>query len=190
MCLFLLRCWLFLGTLHWPASSFEFGVGGVSFVELLILYEQWAGERLCLEVAIPKSRRVGRPISVSAVLFGPGIDIWRSCRFLGAIFRALRLLLGGLGRFLPGGIGANHCRLGHMGWGKCCHGITSRPRETSSFSFLDELLVLFGYRASSGVDLLAGTLPLRYFSTSFARKVLTWCLSFLKNVLISDKKWH
>ena len=36
-----------------------------------------AGERLCLEAAIPKSRRVGRPISVSAVPFGPGIDIWR-----------------------------------------------------------------------------------------------------------------
>ena len=67
------------------------------FVELLILYEQWAGERLCFEVAVPKSRRVGRPISVSAVPFGLGIDIWRSCGFLGAIFRALRLLPGGFG---------------------------------------------------------------------------------------------
>ena len=28
--------------------------------------------------------RPGRPISVSAVPFGPGIDIWRSCRFIGA----------------------------------------------------------------------------------------------------------
>ena len=73
----------FLGTLHWPAGDVEFGVGGVSFVELLILYEQWAGERLILEAAVPKSRRVGRPISVSAVPFGPGIDIWRSCRLLG-----------------------------------------------------------------------------------------------------------
>ena len=63
----LVKMLAFLGTLHWPASSFEFGVGGVSFVELLIVYEQWAGERLCLEAAIPKSRRVGRPISVSAV---------------------------------------------------------------------------------------------------------------------------
>ena len=95
----------FLGTLHWPAGAVEFGVGCVSFVELLILYEQWAGERLCLEGAIPKYRRVGRPISVSAVPFGPDIDIWRSCRFLGAIFRALRLLPGGLGRFLPGVLG-------------------------------------------------------------------------------------
>ena len=105
----------FLGTLHWPAGAVEFGVGGVSFVEVLILYEQWAGERLCLESAIPEYRRVGRPISVSAVPFGPGIDIWRSCRFLGAIFRALRMLPGGLGRFLPGDIGANHCRLRHIG---------------------------------------------------------------------------
>ena len=85
----LIKVSAFLGTLHWPAGAVEFGVGGVSFVELLILYEQWAGERLCLEAAIPNSRRVGRPISVSAVPFGPGIDIWRSCRFLGAYFSCL-----------------------------------------------------------------------------------------------------
>ena len=147
----------FLGTLHWPAGAVDFGVGGVSFVEMLILYELWAGERLCLEGAIPKHRRVGRPISVSAVPFGPDIDIWRSCRFLGAIFRALRLLPGGLIRFLPGSIGANHGRLRHIGWEKCCHGLTSRPRETSSVWFLDELLFLFGYPVASGAGLLAGT---------------------------------
>ena len=166
----------FLGTLHWPAGAVDLGVGGVSFVELLILYELWAGERLCLENAVPRHRRVGRPISVSAVPFGPGIDIWRSCRFFGAIIRALRLLPGGLGRFLPGGIGANHSRLRHIGWEKCSHGLTSRPRETSSVWFLDELLVLFGYPAASGIDLLAGSLPLRYFSEGFARRVPTWCL--------------
>ena len=137
---------------------------------MLVLYELWAGERLCLESAIPGHRRVGRPISVSAVPFGPGIDIWRSCRFLGAIFRALRLLPGGgLGRFLLGDIGANH-------WEKCCHGLTSRPRETSSVGFLDELLLLFGYPAASGADLLAGTLPLRCYSESFARRTPTWRL--------------
>ena len=133
----------FFSTLHWPAGADDLGVGGVSFVELLILYELWAGERLRLENAIPRHRRIGRPISVSAVPFGPGIDIWRSCRFFGAIFRALRMLPGGLGRFLPGDIGANHSRLRHIGWEKCSHGLTSRPRETSSVGFLDELLFLF-----------------------------------------------
>ena len=56
------------------------------------------------------------------------------------------------------------------------HGLTSRPRETSSVLFLDELLVLFGHPAASGTDLLAGSLPLRYFSESFARRIPTWCL--------------
>ena len=43
------------------------GVGGISYVELLALYELWAGERLSLEKAHPRYLRPGRPISVSAV---------------------------------------------------------------------------------------------------------------------------
>ena len=38
-----------------------------------------------LEMSVPMSRRLNRPISVSAVPVGPCIDIWRSCRFLGAM---------------------------------------------------------------------------------------------------------
>ena len=64
-------------------------MGGISYLELLILYELWAGERLSLEKACPRYLRPGRPISVSAVPFGPGIDIWRSCRFIGALMRSL-----------------------------------------------------------------------------------------------------
>ena len=74
----------FLNSLHWPVGDLDLGVGGVSYVELLILYELWAGERLSLEKAHPRYLRRGRPISLSAVPFGPGIDIWRSCRFIGA----------------------------------------------------------------------------------------------------------
>ena len=88
---------LFFGTLHWPAGGVDLGVGGISYVELLILYELWAGEMLSVEKAHPRYLRPGRPISVSAVPFGPGIDIRRSCRFIGAMIRSLCLLLVGFG---------------------------------------------------------------------------------------------
>ena len=166
----------FLGSLHWPAHGGDLGVGGVSYVELLILYELWAGERLVLEKAHPRYLRPGRPISVSAVPFGPGIDIWRSCRFIGAIMRSLCLLPGGLGRVVPCSIGANHCRLRHLGWERCCHGLTSRPRESASAPFLDQLLSLFHYPSGSSGALLAGTLPSRYCSFKFAAKTPFWAL--------------
>ena len=149
----------FLGSLHWPVHGRDLGVGGISFVELLILYELWAGERLVLEKAHPRYLRPGRPISVSAVPFGPGIDTWRSCRFIG-----------GLGRFVPCSIGANHCRLRHLGWERCSHGLTSRPQESASGPFLDQLLLLFHYPPRSSGALLAGSLPLRYCSARFASR--------------------
>ena len=86
---------LFLSSLHWLVGDLDLGVGGVSFVELRILYELWAVERLSLEKAHPRYLRPGRPISVSAVPSGPGTDIWRSCRFIGALMRSLCLLPGG-----------------------------------------------------------------------------------------------
>ena len=158
----------FLGTLHWLAGGLDLGVGGIFYVELLILYELWAGERLSLEKAHPRYLRPGRPISVSAVPFGPGIDIRRSCRFIGAPMTSLCLLPGGLGRFLPCSIFANHCRLRYVAWEKCGHGLTSRPRESSSELFLNELLGLFRYPPRCGRALLAGTLPLRYNAARFA----------------------
>ena len=88
----LLKIVHFLGSLHWPRGVDDLGVGGVSYLELLIIYERWAGERLVVESAVPFARRVGRPVSVSAVPVGPGIDIGRSCRFLGNLFRFLALL--------------------------------------------------------------------------------------------------
>ena len=36
----------FLNSLHWLVGDLDLGVGGISYVELLILFELWAGERL------------------------------------------------------------------------------------------------------------------------------------------------
>ena len=93
-----------------------------------------------------------------------------------SLLRSLCYLPGGRHRFLPCSIGANHCRLRHIGWERCGHGLTSRPRESASEPFLNELLGLFRYPAGSGRALLAGTLPLRYCAARFACRTTTWRL--------------
>ena len=52
----------FLGSLQRPEGMIDLGVGGISYVEMLILYELWAGERLVLEKAHPWYLRPQRPI--------------------------------------------------------------------------------------------------------------------------------
>ena len=139
--------------------------------------------------ALPKRRRLVHAVRDRAFLpgppgipFGPGTDIWRSCRLIAAIVRSQCSLPGRLGRFLPCSIGANHCRLRHIGWERCGHGLTSRPRESASELFLNELLSLFRYPPGSARALLAGTLPLRFRSTRFACRTPTWRLPVLGQV--------
>ena len=76
---------------------------------------------------------------------------------LGHFFELCLLCLVGIGRFIPCDVGADHCRLCHIGWEKCGHGFTSRPRESASEGFLNELPVLFHYPPRSAAALLGGT---------------------------------
>ena len=69
---------------------------------------------------------------------------------LDVLFRGCALIL----RFIPGRIGSNRGRLRHIGWEKCCHGLTCRPRESSEEGFLSDLLGLLGYPSGSGAALL------------------------------------
>ena len=48
VCIFI-RFTSFLNTLHWLSGSDDFGHFGISFLELLILFEQWAGHQLLSE---------------------------------------------------------------------------------------------------------------------------------------------
>ena len=91
------------------------------------------------------------------------------------MLRALGGLPGGLGRFLPCRLSANHCRLRSISWERCGH--TSRPLEASGTGFLDDLLSLFGYPSGSGQSLLDGSLRMRYCSTIFSSRKPTWKLS-------------
>ena len=77
------------------------------------------------------------------------------------------LHFGGLPRFVPFAVGANHCRLRHIG------------RESASEAFLNELLQLFHFPPRSAPALLARTLPLRYCAVRIASKTATWRLPVL-----------
>ena len=87
--------------------------------------------------------------------------------------RSLCFLPGGLGRFVPCSIGANHCRLRHIVWERCGHGLTSRPRESASEPFF---LGLFGYRSGSARALVAGTRPFWYCTARLASRITAWWL--------------
>ena len=122
----------------------------------------------------PRCRRGRRPISVSVVPPGPGIDMWRSCSFLGSFVAGIRFLC------LEGWEGSFHvvpiavAVSGTLGWEKGGLGLTFRLRETSSVRFLDGLL-LFRY-PGSGVAFLAGILPLRFCNAGFAARTPSWKL--------------
>ena len=65
----------FLGSLHWLVDGLDLGVGGISYVELVILYELRAGERLSLEKAHHRYLDQGvqfqcRLLLVQALIFG------------------------------------------------------------------------------------------------------------------------
>ena len=68
----LVRFTSFLGTLHWPSGSVDLGHFGISFLELLILFEQWAGHRLLSEKVTRPHIRAGRPISLPSVPVSEG----------------------------------------------------------------------------------------------------------------------
>ena len=63
----LVRFTSFLSHLRWPTGSADMGHFGISFLELLILFEQWAGHRLLSEKVTRPHVRAGRPFSVSSV---------------------------------------------------------------------------------------------------------------------------
>ena len=126
----LVRFTSFLGTLHWPSGSVDLGHFGISFLELLILFEQWAGHRLLSEKVIRPHVRAGRPISHPSVPVSEGIELRHGCQFLSSLLRALGKLPGGLSRFLPYRLGTHLSRLRHVGWNQCSHGLDSRPLES------------------------------------------------------------
>ena len=88
----LVRFTSFLSALHWPSGSVDFGHFGISFLELLILFEQWAGHRLLSEKVTRPHVRAHRPILIPSVPVSEGVEIRHGYQFLSSLKRALAKL--------------------------------------------------------------------------------------------------
>ena len=117
---------------------------GVSFLELLILFEQLAGHRLLSEKVTRLHVRANRPILIPSVPVSEGIEIRHGCQFLSRLVRALAKLPGGIGRFLPCQVGSQMSRLRHLGWSQRSHGLTSTPLESCHHQCLKAVCEVLG----------------------------------------------
>ena len=109
----------FLG--HPPLARRRRGFGqiGISYLELLVMFEQNFGHRLLCG----KKKSHLAPSSGTST---SGCEIKRGCQFVHFLVRSLGHLLGGLAWFVPCQPGG-HCTR----WRQCGHGLTSRPGESS-----------------------------------------------------------
>ena len=89
--------------------------------------------------------RANRPILIPSVPVSEGIEIRYGCQFISSLVRALAKLPGGLGRFLPCGLGSHMSRLRHLGWNQCSHGLSSRPKESCHYQCVEAVCGVLGY---------------------------------------------
>ena len=145
-------------------------------MELLILFEQWAGHLLLSEKVTMPHVRANRPILIPSVPVTEGIEIRHGCQFLSGLLRALSKLSGGLGRFLPCNLGSQKSRKRHLGWNQCSHGLSSRPLETCHHQCLKAVCGVLVYDKGSALELLDGTLKLRHCTDLLAKRLPPWSL--------------
>ena len=173
----------FLASLHWPQDTSDLDKFGISYFELLLMFEVYSGYRLQTEKTVRPHLRSRRPLAFSGLSVGKGQEIRHGCQFLHSLFRALGHLPGGLARFIPCQPSAHYARLPHLGWERHGHGLSSRPRESCDHQFLTPLLDFFGYPDGAVTELFNGTLKLRYSSTPFSKKLPPWSVSTLPGCL-------
>ena len=112
-----------------------------------------------------------RPILIPSAPVSEGVEIRQGCQFVSSLVRAPSKLPGGIGRFLPCGIGPHMSRLRHLVWSQCSHGLTSRPLESCHTNALEQCVGVLGYPEGSAAELLDGSLKLRFCTTLFYQAI-------------------
>ena len=150
-------------------------------MKILILFEHWAGHTLLSERVIRPHLTANRPISFPSVPVSEGIEIRHGCQFVSSLVRALATLPGGIGGFLPCGVGSHMSRLRHLGWNQCPHGLTSGPLETCHHQSLKAVcgVLVYPKRISFGASGWHPEAPILYYS--FCHAFSPWSLPRVGN---------
>ena len=126
----------FLASLHWPQDTSDLGKFGISYFELLLMFEVYTGHRLQTEKTVRLHLRSRRPLAFS------GFFCWNRARNLAWLsispqpFQGFGSSSWWTCSFYP---------LSTLGWGRYGHGLSCRPRESCDHQFLTPLLNFFGY---------------------------------------------
>ena len=169
----------FLGTLHWPLDTVDMGHFGISFLELLILFEQLAGHRFLSEKVTWPHVRAYLPV-FSSVPVSEGNEIRHGCQFISSLLE----LFG----FLPCGVGSHTSRLRHLGWNQCSLVFLPGRWNLVTISAFKAICGVLGYPNGSAAELLHGTLSLRHCTFIFTLHFLPWSLPTVGNG--SGKRWY
>ena len=124
----------FLATLHWPQDAADMGKFGISYFELLIMFEQHAGHRLTCEKASRPTSVHTDPCFIPVSLPALGTRSGKGASFFMVCSGHLTISLRGWPDTSQSS--AHHTRLLHVGWRPCGHGLSSRPRESCDWASL------------------------------------------------------
>ena len=134
----------FLVSLHWPADAVDMGYFGVSYLEVLIPFEQWAGHDCLAKRLLVLTCVRSAQILFLLFLCQKESKIRQGCQFIGSLVGALGKLPGRLGRLSPCAVGSHMTRLRHLGWDQCSHGFTSKPLESCHHQCLKAVCGVLG----------------------------------------------
>ena len=138
---------------------------GISYLELLIMFETHVGHRLICEKAVRPQAPGFIPVFLPVLRkrSGTGVSFFLVFSGLWAIFLVVS-------DFFP----ASLVLTTHVGWGQCGHGLSSRLRESCDVQEVKPLLDFSGYPEGAATELKSDTLKLRFSSIPFSKRFPSW----------------
>ena len=156
-------------------------------MEILLLFEQWAGHRLLTEKVTRPHVRPNRPILIPSVPVSEGIEIGHGCQLLSSLFELWPKLPGDIGTFLPPWGWLSYVQVKASWMESVFSWFVLKTLESCHHQCLKAVCGVLGYPKGSASEHLDGTLKLRHCTDMFTMRFTPWSLPWVGNG--GGKKW-